>query len=117
MYHFYLQCPPSHKQFDPWDVECLFSLLKSWIPASSLSTFKLAWETATLLALLNAKHCSDLTLECIDNQPLFLQHHAAIFNPISCDKMDQLGYLSPQLYIESHSNVTLCPVFFYFRLI
>ena len=23
MHHFYLQCPPSHKHFDPWDVECL----------------------------------------------------------------------------------------------
>ena len=28
MHHFYLQCPPSHKCFDPWDVECLLSLLE-----------------------------------------------------------------------------------------
>ena len=61
MHHFYLQHPPSHKQFDPWDVECLLSLLESWAPASSLTTFKLAWKTATLLALVTAKHCSDLT--------------------------------------------------------
>ena len=71
MHHFYLQCPPSHKQFDPWDVQCLLSLLKSWAPASSLTTFKLAWKTATLLALVTAKHCSDLTLLCVDNQHLF----------------------------------------------
>ena len=59
MRHFYLQHPPSHKRFDPWDVECLLSLLESWAPASSLTTFKLAWKTATLLALVTAKRCSD----------------------------------------------------------
>ena len=37
--HFYLQCPPSHKCFDPWDVECLLSLVASWALASSLTTF------------------------------------------------------------------------------
>ena len=56
MHHFYLQYPPSRKQFDPWDVEHLLSLLESWAPASSLTTFKLAWKTATLLALVTAKH-------------------------------------------------------------
>ena len=61
MHHFYLQHPPSHKWFDPWDVEHLLSLLESWAPASSLTTFKLAWKTATLLALVTAKRCSDLT--------------------------------------------------------
>ena len=86
MCHFYLQHPPSHKHFYPWDVECLLSLLESWAPASSLTTFKLAWKTATLLAPVTAKHCSDLTLLCIDNQHLFLQHHAAIFIPMSGGK-------------------------------
>ena len=42
MHHFYLQCPPFRKQFDPWDVEHLLSLLESLAPASSLTTFKLA---------------------------------------------------------------------------
>ena len=51
MHHFYLQCPPSHKCFDPQDVEHLLSLLERWAPASSLTTFKLAWRTATLLVL------------------------------------------------------------------
>ena len=32
---------------------------------------KLAWKTATLLALVTAKRCSDLTLLCVDNQHLF----------------------------------------------
>ena len=94
MHHFYLQHPPSHKCFDPWDVEHLLSLLESWRPASSLTTFKLAWKTATLLALVTAKHCSDLTL-CIDNQHLFLWHNAAIFIPMSGGKTDHLGHLSP----------------------
>ena len=112
MHHFYLQHPPSHKWFDPWDVEHLLSLLESWAPASSLTTFKLAWKTATLLALVTAKHCSDLTLLCVDNQHLFLQHHAAIFVPLSGGKTDHLGHLPPQIHIESHSNVNLCPVFY-----
>ena len=50
--------------------------------------FKLAWKTATPLAFATAKHCSDLTLLCSDNQHLFLQYHAAIFIPASGDKMD-----------------------------
>ena len=111
MHHFYLQHPPSHKWFDPWDVECLLSLLESWAPTSSLTTFKLAWKTATLLALVTAKHCSDLTLLCIDNQHLFLQCNAAIFVPLSGGKTDHLGHLPPQNHIETHSIVTLCPVF------
>ena len=92
MYHFYLQHPP-HKYFDPWDVECLLSLLENWAPASSLPTFKPAWKTDTLLALVTAKYCSDLTLICIDNQHLFLQHHAPIFIPMSGGKTDSLGHL------------------------
>ena len=72
MYHFYLQCSPSHKQFDPWGVECWLSLLENWVPASSLTSFKLAWKISTVLALSTAKHCSDLTLLCVDNQQLFL---------------------------------------------
>ena len=113
MRHFYLQHPPSHKQFDPWDVECLLSLLESWAPASSLTTFKLAWKTATLLALVTAKFCSDLTLLCVDNQHLFLQHNAAIFFPLSGGKTECLGHLPPQICIESDSNVNLCPVFLF----
>ena len=105
MCHFYLQHPPSHKWFDPWDVEHLLSLLESWAPASSLTTFKLPWKTATLLALVTAKCCSDLTLLCVDNQHLFLQCHAAIFVPLSGGKTDCLGHLPPQICIESHSIV------------
>ena len=86
MHHFYLQ--HSSQCFDPWDVECLLSFLESWAPASSLTTFKLAWKTAALLALFTAKNCSDLTLLCIDNQHLFLQHSAAIFIPMSVGKTD-----------------------------
>ena len=112
MHLFYLQHPPSHKWFDPWDVECLLSLLESWAPMSSLATFKLAWKTATLLALVTAKHCSDLTLLCVDNQHLFLQCNGAIFIPLSGGKTDCPSHLPPQIHIESHSNVNLCPVFY-----
>ena len=112
MHHFYLQCPPSHKHFDPWGAEHLLSLLESWVPASSLTTFKLAWKTATLLVLVTVKHCSDLTLLCMDNKHLFLQHHAAIFISMSVSKTDHLGHLPSQICIESHSNVNLRPVFY-----
>ena len=111
MHHFYLWHPPSHKHFDPWDVECLLSLLESWASVTSLTTFKLAWKTGTHLALLTAKH-PDLTLLCIDIQHLFLQHHAAIFIPMPGGKTDCLVHLPPQTHIESHFNVNLCPVFY-----
>ena len=113
IYHFYLQHPPSCKHCDPWDVEHLLSLLESWELVSSLTTFKLAWKTATHWALVPAKHCSDLILLCIDNQQLFLQHHAAIFIPMSGGNSP--GHLPPQIHIESPSNVNLCPVFFYLK--
>ena len=76
---------PSHKQFEPCDVDYLLSLLENWAPASSLSTFKLAWIPATLLALVTDKFHSEFTLLCIAP---FLQHNAAIFIPLSGGKMD-----------------------------
>ena len=79
MHHFYLQHPPSCKHFDPWDVECLSSLLESLAPVSFLTTFQLAWKTDNLLVVVTVKCCSDVILLCIDNQHLFLLHHAAIF--------------------------------------
>ena len=90
----------------------MLSLLESWAPASSLTTFELAWKIATLLALVTVKHCSDLTLLCIDYQHLLPQHHAAIFIPLSGGKTDHLGHLPPQIHIESHAIVNLCPVFY-----
>ena len=89
----------------------MLSLLDSWAPTSSLSTFKLAWKTATILALVTVKHCSDLTLLCIDNQDLFIQCHAAIFRLLSGGKTDHLGHLPPQIHIESHTNVNLFPFY------
>ena len=61
---------------------------ESWAQASCLTTFKLALKTTTLLAFVPTKHCSDIFLLCINNQHLFLQHHAAIFFPVSGGKMD-----------------------------
>ena len=112
MCHFYLQHPPSCTWFYPWYVECLLSLLESWAPMSSLTTFNWLGRLLLLLALVTAKHCSDLTLLCVDNQYLFLQCNAAIFIPLSGGKTDRLGHLPPQIHIESHCNVNLCPVFY-----
>ena len=58
------------------------------------------------------KHCHDLTLLCIDNQPLFLQHDAAIFIPLAGGKTDHLGHPPSQICIESHTSVNLHPVFY-----
>ena len=58
------------------------SLLGTLAPASSLTNCKLPWKTATLLALVTAKHCSELTLLCIDIQHHFPQYYAAIFIPM-----------------------------------
>ena len=110
MCHFYSQGPPSHKHFNPWDVELLLSLLESWALASSLSTLKPAWKTATL-STCYCIACSDLTLLCIDNQNLFLQCHAAIFIPMFGGKTYQLVHIPPQICIEFHSNVNLHPIF------
>ena len=87
-------------------------MLESWALAFSLTTFNLACKTVTLLVLVTAKSCSNLTLLCIDSQHLFLQHHAAIFIPLSGGKTDHPGPLTPQIHTESHTNVNLCPVFY-----
>ena len=56
--------------------------------------------------------CSDLTLLYIDYPYFFLQHHAVDFIPAFGGKMDWLGHLLPDIWIKSHSNVNLCPVFY-----
>ena len=115
MHNFYVQCPPCHKCFDPWDVDhfCLCWRVGHWL---LLSLHLNLLGRLLLFEHISAKHCSDITLLCIDNQHLFLQHHAAISIPISGGKMDEPGYLPPQICIESHSSVNLCPVFIW-RLI
>ena len=112
MCHFYLWHPLSHKCFDPWDVEHLSYLLESWAPASSLTTFKLAWKTAALSGLVTVKCSSDVMLLCIDNQHHFLQHHAAIFIPISGGKTDESCHFPPQICFESQTSVKPCSDFY-----
>ena len=111
MHHFYLQHPPSHKRFDPWDVECLLSLLESWAPTSSLTTFKLAWKTAALLALVTAKRCSDLTLLCVDNQHLFLQRNLLfLFHCLEARQIAQVIF--PLRFILSLTPMLIFALFF-----
>ena len=69
----------------PSEVKHLLSLLRVGL---RFFPFKLAWKTATLLALVTAEHCFDLTLIFNDSQHFFLQHHAAIFVLASGGKMD-----------------------------
>ena len=115
MHHFYLQCPPSCKCFDPWDVEHLLSLLKSWAPSTSLTTFTLAWKTVTLdcYSFSTCYHEALLRFNLyIENQHLSLQHHVAIFIPMSGGKTDHLGHLPHQICIESHP-LLIFSLFFY----
>ena len=72
-----------------------------------LTNFKPAWKIAILLALVTAKHCSDLTLLYIDNQCLSIQCHAPIFILASGGKTNQFGYHPPQIHVESCSSVNL----------
>ena len=76
-----------------------------------LLILKLAWKTANLLALVTAK-CFDLTLLYINNQHPFLQHHASMFFLASDGKIDLPDHLSLQIYIENHSNINLCHIFY-----
>ena len=95
-------------------MEHLLSLLECWTLTSSLTTFKLAWKTATLLACVTAKHCSNLTLLCVDNQHLFLQHNTAIFVPLSGGKTDRLGHL-PLRFVLSLTPMLIFALFFYLK--
>ena len=87
-------------------------MLENCPPAFSLTTFKFAGRTATLLVLVTAKHCSDLTLLCIDNHHLFLKYFAAIFIPISGGKMDHWVIFLLRFTLSVIPNVNLCPVFY-----
>ena len=107
---FYLQYPLSCTCFDPWDVKHLLSLFERWVSASSLMNCKVAWKTAILLAVVTVKQNSDLTLLHTGNQHLALQHYAIIFIPVSGGKPDQPDHCPPQIHVEYHSNVNLCPV-------
>ena len=112
MHHFYFW-HLSHKHFDSWDVEHSLSLLESWAPAFSLTSFRLAWKTATLLALVTEKHCCDLTLLCIDNQHLFLFSVMLLFSFPVWWKDRLSGSSPPQICIESHTNINLFPIFLF----
>ena len=91
----------------------MLSLLESWAPASSLTTFKLAQKTATLLALVTVKHCSHLTLLCIDNQHLSLQHNAAIFIPMSGGKI--IWVICPLRFVLSLTPMLIFALYFYLK--
>ena len=91
--------------------ESIFCL--TYILNMAPSALQTVYEIATLACAFSYSVVgSDLTLLCIDNQHLFLQHNAAIFIPLSGGTTDHLGHLPPQIHIESHSNVNLCPVFY-----
>ena len=69
-------------------------------------------KTDTLLPIVWAKKHCDLTLLCFHNRHFFLQHCASIIFPASGGKTDWLGHFQPEIYIESHSDVNLCPVLY-----
>ena len=88
MHHFYFQHHPICKHVNPWVVECLLLLLETWTLTFSLTNFKLAGRTYTLLILVMETHCSHLPLLCICGQYLSLQHYAPIFVTVSGGKTD-----------------------------
>ena len=60
-HYYYLQDPSSCKHLGLWNGECSLCMLVSWASVSSLTNFKLPWNTTTLKVPGTAKHCSDLT--------------------------------------------------------
>ena len=96
----------------------IYDHCSSWVLASFLFNYKLSWKPTTLLALAMAKCCSHFMLHTFVkdillhtyNYYFFLQDHTAIFVPASDDKKDRPNHLSPQIFIESHSSISLCPV-------
>ena len=89
----------------------ILGMLNLYYLSSSLNNFKPAWKTSILLALVTAKHCSDLTVLCTDNHTFFISV-ILLFFPESGHKTDQLNCLWPEIHIESHANVNLCPVLY-----
>ena len=98
------------KGFKSWNHHYLLSLLESQAPVSSLTDFRLAWKTATLLALVMVR-CPNLTLLCIDNQHFFSLASHCYFIPASDCKMDWLGNLPHEICIQTQPCVNACPVF------
>ena len=86
--HHFIYSTLSCKQSEPWYVDHLLSLLEIGALVSSLYTLKFAWKMTSLLVLATAECGHDLALLHIDNQPLFLQHDAAICIAVSGGKMD-----------------------------
>ena len=105
--------PLAHKCFNQWDVQCLLLLLESCAPASSVTNFKLVWKNShTFITCYRKTFFLIEFLFHIDNEHLFLKCHTIIFVPAFGGRLDQPGYLPPQIFIECHSNVNLCPVFY-----
>ena len=80
------------------------------------SNFELAWNNATLLAHITAKHSSDLTLLKIDNQYPFLQCNAGIFISASGDEMTDWVILHFKLILNNFP-VLISVLYFISRLI
>ena len=107
MYTFYLQYLPTHKYFDPWDVECLLSLLGSWAAASFLLTLNMYGKLLLFWYLVWIYILIQLVYELMNT--IFLKH-TAMFIPLSGDKTHWLGHLPPQIHYESHSSVNHHPI-------
>ena len=66
---------------------------------------------ATLIVLVMTKHCSDLMLLHIENQPFFVSTMLLFMFLYLLIRWIDGGHLPPQIHIESHSNINVCPVF------
>ena len=110
MRSFFLRRPPRKKIFPPWEVKKLVDLLRSWTPCSSLSNIKLAWKTATLLALAATKRCADLSLLLSDNEHCFFHGNSVTLVPAFGAKTDRPKHRMPQFTLRSFKDKRLCPV-------
>ena len=77
-------------------------LASSLLPLSGL-------QDCYFLVLVPAKHCSEITLLCVDTQHLFCSIIISV--PLPAGKIDHLGHLPSQIRIESPTNVGLALFF------
>ena len=81
-----------------WSIYCLCN--RAGCQPLHLLNFKLAWEYATLVILVQCKYSSNFILLQIDNQNLFLNENATIFVAVSGVKTDWPGNLLPHIHLN-----------------
>ena len=93
-----------------WDVAQVLTTLRDWGIPANLSIARLTWKTATLVALLAAQRCGDLTLFRRDQAYLRISTTAAVLQPQWGAKKDRFGHQKGAIILRKELDERLCPV-------